>query len=146
VASMIADELYAAGGICGLVCLGYPFHPMGKPEQLRTAHLGELATPTLVCQGERDIMGTREEVGGYALSPAIEIFWAPDGDRDHKPRKASGHSFADNLAAAADAVARWWPLWASAVEATQPAVAVGDAAVLDAGELVAQRERHAVVD
>jgi predicted alpha/beta-hydrolase family hydrolase len=110
VASMIADELYAAGGIRGLVCLGYPFHPMGKPQQLRTAHLAELATPTLVCQGERDIMGTREEVAGYALSPAIDIFWAPDGDHDLKPRKASGHSFADNLAAAADAVARWWPL------------------------------------
>jgi predicted alpha/beta-hydrolase family hydrolase len=110
VASMIADELYAAGGIRGLVCLGYPFHPMGKPQQLRTAHLAELATPTLVCQGERDIMGTREEVAGYALSPSIDIFWAPDGDHDLKPRKASGHSFADNLAAAADAVARWWPL------------------------------------
>jgi predicted alpha/beta-hydrolase family hydrolase len=110
VASMIADELYAASGLRGLVCLGYPFHPMGKPEQLRTAHLAELATPTLVCQGERDIMGTREEVAGYALSPAIDIFWAPDGDHDLKPRKASGHSFADNLAAAADAVARWWPL------------------------------------
>jgi len=104
VASMIADELHAAGGIRGLVCLGYPFHPMGKPEQLRTAHLAELATPTLICQGERDIMGSRAEVEGYALSPAITFEWAPDGDHDLKPRKASGHSFADNLAAAADAV------------------------------------------
>jgi len=107
VASMVADELYAAGGIRGLVCLGYPFHPMGKPEQQRTAHLAELATPTLICQGERDIMGSRDEVAGYALSPAIRIEWAPDGDHDLKPRKASGHSFAENLAAAADAVDRY---------------------------------------
>lgn len=108
VASMIADEEFAAARIRGLVCLGYPFHPMGKPEQLRTAHLAELQTPTLVCQGERDIMGSRDEVAGYALSPAIEFSWAPDGDHDLKPRKASGHTLADNLAAAADAIAARW--------------------------------------
>jgi predicted alpha/beta-hydrolase family hydrolase len=78
---------------------------MGKPEQLRTAHLAELATPTLICQGERDIMGARDEVAGYTLSPAIRIEWAPDGDHDLKPRKASGHTLEGNLAAAADAVA-----------------------------------------
>ena len=105
VASMLADELYAAGDIRGLVCLGYPFHPMGKPQQLRTAHLATLTAPALVCQGERDIMGTREEVAGYPLSPAIDIVWAPDGDHDLKPRKASGRTLGENLAAAADAVA-----------------------------------------
>src|SRR5262245_5701287 len=31
IASMVADE----AGACGLVCLGYPFHPVGKPEKLR---------------------------------------------------------------------------------------------------------------
>lgn len=105
VASMIADELHAAGGIRGLVCLGYPFHPMGRPDRLRTAHLEHLATPALVCQGERDVMGSREEVEGYALSPAIAFSWAPDGDHDLRPRKASGLALADNLAAAADAIA-----------------------------------------
>ena len=39
VASMLADELLDAGEIAGLLCLGYPFHPPGKPEQLRTKHL-----------------------------------------------------------------------------------------------------------
>jgi len=108
VASMVADEEFAAGRIRGLVCLGYPFHPMGKPEQLRTAHLADLATPTLICQGERDIMGSREEVAGYALSPAITVSWSPDGDHDLKPRKASGHTLAENLAAAADRIAERW--------------------------------------
>lgn len=105
VASLVADEQHAAGAIRGLVCLGYPFHPMGKPENLRTAHLAELACPTLICQGERDVMGSRDEVAGYSLSPAIELLWAPDGDHDLKPRKASGLTLADNLAAAADAIA-----------------------------------------
>ena len=73
VASMVADELHAAGRVAGLLCLGYPFHPPGRPEQLRTAHLARLATPALICQGTRDPFGTREEVAGYALS---------DRDRD----------------------------------------------------------------
>jgi uncharacterized protein len=47
VASIIADELFAAGRIVGLLCLGYPFNPIGKPDQLRT-HLAEMKTPTLI--------------------------------------------------------------------------------------------------
>ena len=64
VASMIADELHDAGKIAGLVCLGYPFHPPGKPQQIRTKHLAGLKTPTLICQGTRDEFGTRDEVAG----------------------------------------------------------------------------------
>ena len=105
VASLIADELHAAGRIRGLVCAGYPFHPMGKPEQLRTEHLAALACPTLILQGERDVMGNRDEVVGYALSPAIALNWAVDGDHDLTPRKATGRTLAQNLGEAADAVA-----------------------------------------
>jgi hypothetical protein len=65
VASMIADQLHAAGRIAGLLCLGYPFHPVGKPDQLRTAHLASLRTPTLIVQGTRDPFGTREDVASY---------------------------------------------------------------------------------
>ncbi|MBZ9938551.1 alpha/beta hydrolase [Mesorhizobium sp. BR1-1-16] len=108
VASMIADELFAAGTIRGLLCLGYPFHPPDKPDQLRTKHLAELKTPTLVVQGTRDPFGSRAEVSGYELSPAIEILWLEDGDHDLKPRKSvSGFSAADHLRTTAEAVSRW---------------------------------------
>lgn len=108
VASMIADECFARGEVAGLLCLGYPFHPPAKPEQLRTAHLLELGTPTLICQGTRDPFGTSEEVAGYALSPAIEIRWLEDGDHDLKPRKSvTGVSAADALKAMAEDVGRW---------------------------------------
>ncbi|HEV7306581.1 alpha/beta family hydrolase [Ensifer sp.] len=108
VASMIADELHASRRIAGLLCLGYPFHPPAKPEQLRTKHLADLKTPTLICQGTRDEFGTREEVSGYRLSDAIEILWLEDGDHDLKPRKSiSGFSTADHLKTMADAVASW---------------------------------------
>ena len=107
VASMIADELYTEGKIVGLLCLGYPFHPPGKPDQLRTKHLEDLKTPTLIVQGTRDEFGTREEVPGYRLSDAIEILWLEDGDHDLKPRKTiSGYSAADHLKTMAQTVAR----------------------------------------
>ena len=108
VASMIADDLYAAGRIAGLLCLGYPFHPPGKPQQLRTSHLVDLATPTLICQGTRDEFGTREEVESYGLSEKIEMLWLEDGDHDMKPRKTvSGFSAADHLRTMAAAVRNW---------------------------------------
>jgi predicted alpha/beta-hydrolase family hydrolase len=108
VASMIADRLYEARRIAGLLCLGYPFHPSGKPDQLRTAHLEHLATPTLICQGTRDPLGTREEVASYSLSSAIDLLWLEDGDHDLKPRKAiSGLTAADHLETMAAAAAGW---------------------------------------
>jgi uncharacterized protein len=108
VASMVADEMHAAGKIAGLVCLGYPFHPMGKPEQLRTKHLEKLKCPALIIQGTRDIMGARDEVAGYKLSKAIEILWLEDGDHDLKPRKAvSGFTAAGHMKTMAARVAEW---------------------------------------
>lgn len=108
VASLVADGLHARGAIAGLLCLGYPFHPMAKPQQVRTAHLAGLKTPTLIVQGTRDAFGTRAEVETYALSPAIRMLWLEDGDHDLRPRKAvSGHTAAGHLATMAEAVAAW---------------------------------------
>ncbi len=108
VASMVADSLFEAGRVQGLLCLGYPFHPPGKPGQLRTAHLVDLRTPALIVQGTRDEFGTRDEVSTYALSPAIELLWLEDGDHDLKPRKrVSGFSAADHLETMAKAVFGW---------------------------------------
>lgn len=105
VASMVADELFARGEIAGLVCLGYPLHPPGKPEQLRTKHLIDLKTPTLIFQGTRDEFGTKDEVATYGLSPAIEVIWLEDGDHDLKPRKAiSGFSTGDHLKTVAETI------------------------------------------
>ncbi len=108
VASLAADALYARGAIGGLLCLGYPFHPPAKPGQLRTAHLVDLATPALICQGTRDPFGTREEVSRYALSDRIEILWLEDGDHDLKPRKnESGYSAADHFTTMARTARAW---------------------------------------
>lgn len=105
VASMIAESLFAAGGIAGLACLSYPWHPPSKPEQPRIEHLADLSVPTLIVQGTRDPFGSPSEVAGYPLSPVLEVRWLEDGDHDLRPRKAvSGFTHAQHLDAAADAV------------------------------------------
>ena len=105
-ASMVAAEMEAEGAaLRGVVCLGYPFHPPGKPEKLRTEHLETLKTPTLICQGTRDTFGTREEVPAYPLSKAIRLEWLEDGDHGFKPRKASGRTERQNWDQALDAMA-----------------------------------------
>ena len=101
IASMVADELTARG----LLCLGYPFHPPGRPEKLRTAHLIDLRTPTLVLQGTRDPFGTPAEVASYGLSKAISTYWLEDGDHSFEPRMKSGRTLAGNLQEALDAAA-----------------------------------------
>ena len=99
-ASLVADEM----GVRGLVCLGYPFHPPDKPDRLRTAHLHDLRTPTLIVQGTRDPFGTPEDVAGYALSPAIRLLWLEDGDHSFKPRASSGYKEKQHLETAVGAV------------------------------------------
>lgn len=94
--SRTADSCIADSRIVGGLCLGYPFHPPGRPEQLRTEHLQTLRTPTLILQGERDPFGRREEVEGYALSPQVQIQWLPHGDHSFAPTRRSGLSEADN--------------------------------------------------
>ncbi len=107
VASMIAEELFAAKTIAGLVCLGYPFHPPGSPTKLRTAHLEALSVPTLICQGTCDPFGTREEVVSYPLATAIRIHWLESGDHDFRPAKGAGVTAKENFRSAVEETARF---------------------------------------
>src|SRR5580692_4336970 len=100
IASLVADE----AGVAGLVCLGYPFHPVGKPTQLRVEHLRTLKTPALIVQGERDPFGTQAEVATYKLPSVIRIRWLTDGEHSFKPRKKSGVTEEQNLQAALDEI------------------------------------------
>ena len=100
IASLVADE----AGVAGLICLGYPFHPPGKPDKLRVDHLKTLKTPTLMLQGERDPFGNREDVKGYRLARTIQTHWLTDGDHGFKPRKASGRTEEENWNEAMNAI------------------------------------------
>ena len=102
-ASLLADEL----GADALVCLGYPFYAVGKPEKPRVEHLAALKTRTLIVQGERDALGSRAAVEAYTLAPSIEVFWLEAADHDLKPLKASGYTHEQHLAAAAGKVSEF---------------------------------------
>lgn len=101
-ASLVADKT----GVAGVVACGFPFHAPGKPPGARLDHLTSLATPSLLVQGTRDALGSKEDVAGYDLAPSIAFHWIEDGDHNLKPRKKSGltheEAMADAIAAAAD--------------------------------------------
>ena len=107
IACMIAEDAYRHERIAGVVCLGYPFHAPSRPDLPRTAELATLTAPTLICQGTRDPFGTREQVSGYDLSGAVELFWLEDGDHDFKPGTLSDQAQQENFVRAAKAIARW---------------------------------------
>lgn len=100
IASLIADQLHVAG----LVCLGYPFHPPGRPEKTRIDRLKALSTPTLICQGTRDPFGRREEVASYHLSPMISFRWLEEGDHSFKPSKRSAYTYYQHCSSAIEAM------------------------------------------
>lgn len=104
VASLVAGDLYHAGAVAGLVCLGYPFHPPRHLEKLRTAHLSDLACPALIVQGTRDPLGGRAECESYELADTIKFHWIEDGNHDLTPPRRSGRSFEHELDQAAAAI------------------------------------------
>lgn len=92
-ASMLLDESV----VQGCICMGYPFHPPGKPEKLRTEHLQAIKKPVLILQGERDTFGKRDEIDTYNLSRQVQVKYLVDGDHGFKPRKVSGVTLNENL-------------------------------------------------
>ena len=109
-ATMIAQELETEETPVRGVCVtGYPFHPIGKSEKeyLRIDHLMDMKTPTLICQGARDVLGWWDEVVEYGLPETIDFHWSDDGDHDLKPRVLSGRTMKENQVEAIDALAAW---------------------------------------
>lgn len=88
----------------GLIVLGYPFHPPGKPEKLRTDHFGAIQAPTLILQGERDTFGNRAFLKTLTLPETMTVTWVTDGDHSFKPRKASGLTEAENWETAVEKI------------------------------------------
>jgi hypothetical protein len=70
----------------GLVLLGYPLHPPGRPNQLRDAHLKDVGRPMLIVQGERDTFGTPAELKPVltALRPPPTLHVVTGGDHSLK--------------------------------------------------------------
>jgi len=83
--------------IAGVICIGYPFHPQKKPEKLRLEPLQQTRYPVHILQGDRDALGSKEDVAEYDLSPLCEISFYEDGDHDLKPRVKSGYTHEQHI-------------------------------------------------
>ncbi|MEZ8584627.1 alpha/beta fold hydrolase [Vibrio cyclitrophicus] len=94
----MASHLSEVDKVAAMACLGFPFHPSGKPEKYKGEHLAELEKPCLILQGERDTFGKREEFADFELSGSIRVEFIPDGDHSFKPRKSSGYTEQQNIA------------------------------------------------
>ncbi|WP_102297133.1 alpha/beta fold hydrolase [Vibrio cyclitrophicus] len=94
----MASHLSEVDKVAAMACLGFPFHPPGKPEKYKGEHLAELEKPCLILQGERDTFGKREEFADFELSGSIRVEFIPDGDHSFKPRKSSGYTEQQNIA------------------------------------------------
>ena len=98
-----------ASAIAGLVFLGYPLHPPGKPDQLRDAHLPQIKSPMLFVQGSRDAFGTPDELRAmikkHHLPATLHI--VEGGDHSLKVPNSLGIPQNEVYASAMDAIAAW---------------------------------------
>lgn len=80
----------ADGAIRGLILLGYPLHPPGKPDQLRVAHLPEIAVPVLCIQGARDPFGSPEELRPHfdRIPGGVALYIVENGDHSLAPSRS----------------------------------------------------------
>ncbi|WP_286232783.1 alpha/beta family hydrolase [Thalassotalea sediminis] len=95
--SKLADVPVLTKSVQGVVCLGYPFHPIGKPDNLRLEPIKKNDLPILIVQGERDKLGNKEEVLSYQLPANVKSVFMADGDHDLKPRVKSGFTHDQHL-------------------------------------------------
>lgn len=95
--------------VSGLVLLGYPLHPPGKPAQLRTAHLPAIRVPVLLVHGTRDAFGTREEVEPVfqSLPARVDFAFIERGDHGFAVPKSAGLTEAAVLDGICERVAGW---------------------------------------
>jgi uncharacterized protein len=107
----IASQLAArdVGELIGLVFLGYPLHPPGRPDRLRAAHLSKVKVPMLFIQGSRDPFGTPDELRPIIdrLDPPADLYVIEDGDHSFKVPKKSGMKEEDVYRNIQDHISSW---------------------------------------
>ena len=107
----IASHLAAQGlaDLAGLVALGYPLHPPGRPEQLRALHLARIRQPVLIVQGSRDAFGTPEELRPalVPLGATATLHVVEGGDHSFKVPKRGPITQEEVFARVQDEIAGW---------------------------------------
>jgi len=88
----------------GVICLGYPFHPQGKPEKLRLLPLQQSIKNNLILQGDRDPLGNKQDIKDYQLPASCQVSFFEDGDHDLKPRVKSGFTHSQHIKTAVEKI------------------------------------------
>jgi predicted alpha/beta-hydrolase family hydrolase len=93
----------------GLVFLGFPLHPAGKPSSERAAHLAEVKIPMLFLQGTRDALAELEllEPVVKGLGSRAKLHLAQEADHSFHVLKRSGRDDREVMAEVLDAFAAW---------------------------------------
>jgi predicted alpha/beta-hydrolase family hydrolase len=102
VASYIASGL---PDLNGLIFLGYPLHPPGKPDQLRDSHLYELTLPMLFISGTKDTFATKDllEKVVKKIGSNATLSWVQGGDHSLKRMRNDR----DSLQTAVTTIEEW---------------------------------------
>jgi predicted alpha/beta-hydrolase family hydrolase len=102
VASYIATDL---PNLNGLIFLGYPLHPPGKPDQLRDSHLYELTIPMLFLSGTKDTFATKDllEKVVSKIGSNATLSWVQGGDHSLKRTRNDR----DSLETAVKTIEQW---------------------------------------
>lgn len=98
--SMVAADVDDPVPCLGLLMLGYPLHPPGKPEKLRVEHLPRLTMPVLFVSGTRDALAGKPALTKAAkkVKGPVTFHWLDTADHGFRPLKASGQTTGDVLA------------------------------------------------
>ena len=94
----------------GLVFVGFPLHPAGKPSDERAAHLSDVAVPMLFLQGTRDELadtGFAAGAGG-ALGKRATLQLFADADHSFHVPARSGRKDAEVMEEMLDRWGRGW--------------------------------------
>ena len=104
-----AQAAAAMPGVRGLVFVGFPLHPAGKPGIERAAHLAQVGVPMLFLQGTRDELAELALLQGVVrgLGEAAELHVEEDADHAFHVRARSGRTDAQVVPALAAVVAQW---------------------------------------
>jgi uncharacterized protein len=107
IASQVAAE--DEEGVAGLVFLGYPLHPPGQPDKLRTEHWKSIKVPMLFLQGTRDPFGTPDEIKPFIkkLRLPAKIYVIETGDHSFKVQKSAGLTQDEVYEKAMNEIAAW---------------------------------------
>lgn len=106
IASHIVSEGTSANG---LVYLGYPLHPPGRPDRIRDEHLQRIKRPQLFVEGTRDPFCPLDTLAGVIGTRRLkaEVVVIKDGDHSLKVPKSSGRSTQQAWDEAITAIATW---------------------------------------